>query len=93
MLRKIFQRLGRSGIVASTKGSRGGVRLARDPHQITLLDVLDSIQGQVTLNRCVRPGGCCENMGHCRLHKRIKQAQDKIDNILNETTLQDFLTA
>ena len=91
VLRKILQRLGKSGIVASTKGRSGGVRLARPPHQITLLDVLESVQGTVTLNRCVRPEGCCENMGTCRLHTCIKQAQHKIDNILNETTLQEFL--
>jgi Rrf2 family protein len=91
LLRKILQRLGKSGIVASVKGRRGGVRLAREPRQITLLDVLESVQGEVTLNRCVRPGGCCLNMATCRLHTCIKQAQHKIDAVLNETTLQDFL--
>jgi Rrf2 family protein len=91
LLRKILQRLGKSGIVTSVKGCSGGVRLARAPRQITLRDVLESIQGQVTLNRCVRPGGCCENMADCRLHTSIKRAQHKIDDILNETTLQDFL--
>lgn len=91
LLRKILQRLVKGGIVASIKGRDGGFRLLREPSQITLLDVLESVQGQVVLNRCVRPGGCCENKKTCRLHRSIKKAQVHIDNVLTETTLQDFL--
>ena len=91
LLRKIIQRLVKSGIVVSVKGRSGGVRLAREPGAITLLDVLESVQGEVTLNQCVRPGGCCAKMHDCRLHRCLKNAQVGIDSILGETTLQDFL--
>jgi Rrf2 family protein len=91
LLRKILQRLVKSGIVMSVRGCSGGVRLALPPKEITLLAVLESIQGQLTLNRCVRPGGCCDNMKDCRLHTSIKKAQFKIDGVLKETTLQSFL--
>ncbi|NQU40598.1 MAG: Rrf2 family transcriptional regulator [Lentisphaerae bacterium] len=91
LLRKILQRLVKSGIVESVKGRSGGVRLARDPHEITLLAVLESVQGAVTLNQCVRPHGCCQNKHNCRLHRCLVQAQVGIDSVLSETTLQNFL--
>ncbi len=91
LLRKILQRLVKSGIVSSVKGCNGGVCLALPPEEITLLAVLESIQGQLTLNRCVRPGGCCDNMENCRLHTSLKRAQIKIDDVLKETTLKSFL--
>ena len=91
LLRKIIQRLVKSGIVVSVKGRSGGVRLAREPKDITLLNVIESVQGDVSLNQCVRPEGCCSQMGGCRLHRCLQNAQVGIDNILSETTLQDFL--
>jgi Rrf2 family protein len=91
LLRKVLQRLVKSGIAASVKGRSGGVRLAREPDQISLHDVLESVQGQVSLNQCVRPGGCCKDLATCRLHRSIKRAQTGIDKILGETTLQDLL--
>jgi Rrf2 family iron-sulfur cluster assembly transcriptional regulator len=91
MLRKIMQRLVRSEIVCSVRGRTGGVRLARHPHEITLLEILDAVQGEITLNRCVRPDGCCENRSACRLHPSLKKVQHRIADALQDTTLQDML--
>lgn len=91
MLRKIMQRLVRSEIVRSVRGRSGGVRLARQPGEITLLEILDAVQGEITLNRCVRSDGCCENKSACRLHPSLKKVQRRIDGALQDTTLQDML--
>lgn len=51
-LNKQLQMLARAGIVSSTSGPRGGFRLARDPAQITLLDVVTAIEGPGEVFRC-----------------------------------------
>jgi len=51
-LNKQLQALARAGIVSSTPGPRGGFRLARSPHEITLLDVVVAIEGPDEAFRC-----------------------------------------
>jgi Rrf2 family protein len=91
LLRKILQRLVKGGIVVSVKGRNGGVHLARGPHQITLHDIIEAVQGQVVVSRCTLPGACCDNMPGCRLHECIGQIQTKIESVLKETTVADLL--
>lgn len=51
-LNKFLQTLSRAGVLTSTAGPRGGFRLARRPEQITLLDVVEAIQGKSAAFRC-----------------------------------------
>ena len=51
-LAKSLQSLARAGVITSTPGRRGGYRLARDPSQITLLDVVRAVDGDEPLFRC-----------------------------------------
>jgi Rrf2 family protein len=91
MLRKILQRLAKSGIVASTKGCNGGVRLARSPREVTLFDVIESVQGPVRVSQCSDPRQCCENMSECRLRNSIADIQCEIEAVFKKKTLQDLL--
>ena len=55
----IVRTLARAGIVRTLRGSQGGIALARIPEQVSLLDVIEAIDGPVLLNRCrIRPGEC-----------------------------------
>lgn len=51
-LNKQLQALARAGIVRSTPGPKGGFRLARDPGEITLMDVVDAIEGREDVFAC-----------------------------------------
>ncbi len=65
----IVRTLARAGIVRTLRGSQGGITLARIPDQISLLDVIEAIDGPVLLNRCqIRPGEC-GGVKPCRLHR------------------------
>src|SRR5947207_14347118 len=52
-LAKLFQKLVRSGILRSAKGRGGGVALGRPSHQITLMQVVEAVEGPRQLGRCV----------------------------------------
>ena len=65
----IIRTLARAGLLRTLRGSQGGVSLARQPHAITLLEVVEAIDGPVLLNRCrIRPGECQPGGQPCALH-------------------------
>ena len=56
---KIFPKLEKAGIVESTGGIRGGYQLARAPEDISVLDVVDAVEGQKALFDCQEIRGRC----------------------------------
>lgn len=67
-LTKILQPLIKDGIVGSQRGVGGGFFLAKDPSEITLLDVIKSQEGPVYLNQCLIEEGACEREFFCPIH-------------------------
>ena len=91
LLRKVFQRMTKAGIVESIRGKQGGFRLAMTPEDITMYRVLEAVQGKVVVNRCVSDKECCPNQKVCQLHGGIRTLQGEISSLLKQSTLQDFL--
>jgi Rrf2 family protein len=58
-VRRIVARLSASGILETTRGMGGGIRLARPPAEISMLDVVRAMEGSVTLNPCVTEPHFC----------------------------------
>ena len=58
-LAKIVSQLSVAGLLQTSRGARGGVSLARPPEQISLLEVVEAIDGPILLNECVSPNGVC----------------------------------
>jgi Rrf2 family protein len=67
-LSKIVQRLTKAGILASFRGMSGGFRLARKPSAITLLDVIEAMQGSVASNKCAIDTMQCGLSCTCIVH-------------------------
>jgi Rrf2 family protein len=67
-LTKILQPLIKDGIVGSQRGVGGGFYLAKDPAEITLLDIIKSQEGPVYLNQCLVEEGSCEREFFCPVH-------------------------
>src|SRR5260370_6174311 len=60
LMAKVLQKLARHGVVAAKHGSGGGYQLARDPGQISALDVISSIDGPLLIPSCVPSHGNCD---------------------------------
>ncbi len=58
-LAKIVSQLSVAGVVQTSRGARGGVSLARQPGEITLLEVIEAIDGPIALNECVPDRSAC----------------------------------
>ncbi|MBN1535986.1 MAG: Rrf2 family transcriptional regulator [Anaerolineales bacterium] len=85
-LAKIVSQLSVAGLLQTSRGARGGVSLARSPEEITLLEVVEAIDGPIFLNECVCDAGLCSFSDECPIHPIWCKAQANLINQLRETT-------
>ena len=87
-LAKIISQLCLAGLVTTYRGAGGGVALAKPAAEITLLEVVEALEGPVRLNRCViRPDDCPRNT-YCPVHLVWSQAQADLVDRLGNTTFE-----
>ncbi len=89
-LAKIISQLSMSGLVATYRGSSGGVSLARPASQITLLEVIEALDGPVRLNRCLIEPGACPRDRNCPVHRIWAKAQADLTGLLGGTTFDEL---
>lgn len=89
-LAKIISQLSIAGIVQTSRGAHGGVMLARPPEEITLLDVVEAIDGPIQLNECVADPGKCEFSEDCAMHPVWVEAQKLLTERLRATTFANL---
>jgi Rrf2 family protein len=77
-LRKIVAQLAKSGLISSQRGMRGGVALARPAGQLTLIDVIEAVEGPMRLNKCVMSTQSCSRSSWCPVHVVWCDAQEKL---------------
>jgi Rrf2 family protein len=85
-LAKILQKLTKASIVKSYRGVKGGFELARSPKEITLLDVIEAIQGPVAMNVCAIDETMCDFSNSCAVHPVWIEVRREVEKILREKT-------
>ncbi len=90
-LAKILQRLVRSGILASIRGAQGGFRLAKKPAGITLLAIIEAVQGPAAINVCVVDGKRCKLSPTCAVHPVWMDIRKEVENRLKKQTVARLL--
>jgi len=90
-LAKIISQLSIAGLLHTSRGARGGVTLARPPREITLLEVIESIDGPIMLNECVGEDGDCSFDEDCPLRSVWCDAQEALVKRLRGTNFQQLL--
>lgn len=90
-LPQILAQLVRAGIAASTAGPRGGYGLAQPAADISLLDVVVAVDGEVAATECVLRGGPCRWDDMCAVHLPWAQAQRAMTEELAATSFADLL--
>jgi Rrf2 family protein len=91
-LAKIISQLSIAGLLHTSRGARGGVTLARKPEKISLLEVVEAIDGPIMLNECVGESSTCTFDDDCPLRPVWCEAQDELVNRLKNTSFQQLLT-
>ncbi len=89
-LSKVLQNLGRSGIVLSQRGIGGGVTLVKAPEELTILEVVNSVEPIVRIHVC--PLGLkSHGQALCPLHRRMDDALAAMEKSFQSTTLAELL--
>ena len=90
-LGKIAQQLARAGILEIIQGARGGYRLRKKPDKITLLDVVESVTGEIFLNDCLMNPVSCSRSGSCAVNAVWEKARNELRATLKDATFDRLL--
>ena len=89
-LAKILQKLVKAKIVRSYRGVKGGFSLAKQARDISVLNVLEAIEGKVALNVCLADKKMCTFSRHCPVSAVWATAQSKVVEVLHKSNFEDM---
>ena len=87
---KIMQQLHKAGLVKSRMGPSGGFMLASESSSITLQDIVEAIQGAVSMNRCIGDITFCEHRPRCAVAAKLEDLQGRVNHFLSSVSLIDL---
>lgn len=92
-LLKILRKLAQAGIIKSYRGVNGGYSLNKLPEEISIKDVIEIIDGPISINRCTIDENFCtaNRASYCQLHKAMEGVRDTLCDILSKTNFGDFI--
>src|SRR5713226_8807738 len=90
LLSKILQKLARTGLLISEQGTHGGYRLARDPHEITALEVIRTIDGPIILTHCFTEHAECDQSDLCPVREPLRKVHEGILRLLSSISIKDM---
>lgn len=86
-LPQVMSDLHRAGLVAASSGRSGGYRLARAAASVSLLDVIEAVEGETRRRSCVLRGGPCGHGGQCAVHEVFFAGQEAFLDVFASATL------
>jgi Rrf2 family protein len=92
-LRKILQKLNKTGVLRSQKGSGGGFSLAAAADRILLTDLIKVFQGTLKLNECCLKRKPCPNKQVCALKRKIDEIERYVSSQLGSITIGGLIRA
>ncbi len=88
-LEKIVQELIHKGLVRSHRGPHGGYVLARPAEQVTFRDVIEAVEGPISLNVCTAEPADCSLLGMCGMERVWREGQRRVMELFESTTIAD----
>ena len=97
LLMNVLKELAVAGYVESVRGARGGYRLAVQPEDMTLADLVEALEGPVRLAECVTDGAAgseectCEVMARCPVTDPVHRVQRRLNDFLKKVSLAEIV--
>jgi FeS assembly SUF system regulator len=88
---KLLKSLARAGLVDSTRGANGGYRLSRSPSEISAADVIDALEGPVSITECSAGDSLCAHEDNCSVGGSWQRINVAIRRALDDVSLNDLL--
>jgi Rrf2 family cysteine metabolism transcriptional repressor len=80
-----------AGMIRSTRGARGGVRLAKPPQEIKLSEVVELLEGSIAPVDCINDPEACSRSELCATRDVWIELKKAMDGVLESKTLQDLV--
>lgn len=90
LMAKVLQRLARRGLLSSLQGTRGGYQLARPAIDISLADVIQAIDGPLTVTACAIHGKACQQYETCNVRNPLRRIRARILEALATCSLLEI---
>ena len=95
ILTNVLSQLVRSGLIASSRGTKGGYTLVRSAEIVNMVDVIEAIEGAFRLTACCvppseNPGSYCNHFDRCRIVEPLHRIHEIIRNMLSQVTMADL---
>jgi len=87
---KVMQMLLHQGLLESMRGAHGGYRLARTPTQISVGEIISSLEGSIALTECNLEGNACDQLPYCTTSSHWQKINDAIRDALGTISLADM---
>ncbi len=89
---KVLQSLTKSGIIYSQKGKGGGFRLAKDPRDIKIIDVIYGLDKNADLNLCLFGFKECKFGVGCPMHNSLSRVRNEFYNVIYKCSVKELLS-
>ena len=89
-LAKILQKLSKASLVKSRRGVKGGFELTLPPQEISLLQVIEAIQGPVAMNICALDETLCDRSSTCAIHPVWVELRKEVEKFLQKKNFEEF---
>jgi Rrf2 family protein len=83
ILGRLVSATSKAGILQTRRGAKGGIRLARDPSEITMLEVIEAVNGPLTVNLCSSDPGYCEVSDGCPIMPVCAEATRQLEQVFS----------
>jgi Rrf2 family protein len=92
-LEKVIRDLMRRGLVRARRGPGGGYQLARLPESVSFRDVIEAVEGPITLNVCVDGSSACNLQPSCRMFRVWEEGQRVLLDVFSRTMLSEVASS
>lgn len=90
-LGKVAQYLAKAGLIEIVQGAKGGYRLIKKPKDISLLEVVEAVKGELFLNDCILRPDNCARVSSCAVHRVWQKARYQLRNTLKKVNFQNLI--
>ena len=91
LLAKVLQKLARKGLLVSQQGINGGYVLARDPSRISIVDVVEALEGPISITPCEK-GEDCQQFQVCSVRDPLLKVKAKVVRVLGDMSIYELAT-
>jgi len=90
LMAKVLQRLAREGLLASHQGTRGGYQLSRPPSRISVADVIQAVDGPLTVTACSTDEENCDQYSKCSVRDPLWKIKERILTALQACSITEL---